>query len=563
MKITDRYVLKEHLGPLVFALSALTSLLLLNYIAKRFGALVGKGLPWRVIGEFFVLSIPFTVAMTIPMAVLVSTLYAFSRMAAENEITAYKASGVSVRRLMAPVLIAAVVLAAGMIYFNDQILPRANHRLAVLQSDILRKKPTFALREQVTNRVTERLWLRAGHIEPVSGGMREVVIYDFSDPERPRTVYADSGTLALTADEKDLALELFDGVIQEFPQQGLVGARSGGGTAGEGAPGSFQRTYFERDRVLVRDVGNQLQRTDQAGDQIKSDREQSICELQRNYVRYAREYHASHTELVDLAARLAEDGRDVDVPKKRRTYERNGLGALYCSFVESVSVQTAFAATPGSPSAGPAQDPAVAQDVEQDVAQEIVPGSPDSVVFGPAIASPDAAPPAVVEEPEFERDLAQRDTRVSDVLMDAARMRVSNNLEAANRYDVEIQKKFALAVACVVFVLLGAPIALRFPRGGVGLVIGVSLGVFGLYYVGLIAGETMADKGYLPPWAAMWAANIVFTAAGLVLLARVGKEGGTARGGDLGELWESLRGRFARVGRRVGVPLERRRRSVS
>ncbi|MGH7710088.1 MAG: LptF/LptG family permease, partial [Gemmatimonadaceae bacterium] len=128
MKIVQRYVLREHAGPFFFALSALTSLMLLNYIAKRFGDLVGKGLPWGVIGEFFLLSIPFTVAMTLPMSVLVAVLYAFSRLAAENEITALKASGVSMVRLILPPLGGGVVLAFVMIAFNDQILPRANHR---------------------------------------------------------------------------------------------------------------------------------------------------------------------------------------------------------------------------------------------------------------------------------------------------------------------------------------------------------------------------------------------------------------------------------------------------
>ena len=74
MKIITRYVLREHLGPLVFALTALTSLLMLQFVARQLGNLVGKGLPWRVIGEFFVLSLPFTVAMTLPMAVLVADL---------------------------------------------------------------------------------------------------------------------------------------------------------------------------------------------------------------------------------------------------------------------------------------------------------------------------------------------------------------------------------------------------------------------------------------------------------------------------------------------------------
>src|SRR4051812_38460247 len=150
----------------MFSLTALTSLLLLNYIAKQFGQLVGKGLGWGVIGEFFLLSVPFTVAMTLPMAVLVSTLYAFSRLAAENEITAMKASGIGMTRVMVPVLWGAAGLAFFMLFFNDQILPRSNHRLRVLQGDIARKKPTFALREQVINEVQPgKLYLRAGHLD--------------------------------------------------------------------------------------------------------------------------------------------------------------------------------------------------------------------------------------------------------------------------------------------------------------------------------------------------------------------------------------------------------------
>ena len=132
------------------------------------------------------------------------------------------------------------------------------------------------------------------------------------------------------------------------------------------------------------------------------------------------------------------------------------------------------------------------------------------------------------------------------------------NRTTMNRYDVEIQKKFALSAACVVFVLIGAPIALRFPRGGVGLVIGVSLVVFAIYYVGLIAGESLADRAFLTPFWAMWAANVILTAVGLVLLVRMGREGATSRGGDLSEFTDALRGFFAKIGRRGGLAAERR-----
>jgi len=111
-----------------------------------------------------------------------------------------------------------------------------------------------------------------------------------------------------------------------------------------------------------------------------------------------------------------------------------------------------------------------------------------------------------------------------------------------NSYGVEIHKKFALAVACFVFVLLGAPIALRFPRGGVGLTIGVSLFVFALYYVCLIAGEAIAKRGMMPAVVSMWMANIIFALIALWMLARMGQEGTTARGGDLKEMLGTIKG---------------------
>src|SRR2546425_2450849 len=75
VRTLSRYLLRQHLAPLGFALAALTALMLLNQIAKQFGSLVGKGLPWGVILEVFVLSIPFIVAVTLPMAVLVAVLH--------------------------------------------------------------------------------------------------------------------------------------------------------------------------------------------------------------------------------------------------------------------------------------------------------------------------------------------------------------------------------------------------------------------------------------------------------------------------------------------------------
>src|SRR3989442_14810213 len=93
VRILSRYILRQHLPPLGYAIAALTFAMLVNQVAKQFGNFVGKGLPWGAIFEVFALSIPFIVAMTLPMAVLVAVPYPFSPPPAHNEVTAMKANG--------------------------------------------------------------------------------------------------------------------------------------------------------------------------------------------------------------------------------------------------------------------------------------------------------------------------------------------------------------------------------------------------------------------------------------------------------------------------------------
>ncbi len=480
MKIIGKYVLKEHIGPFLFASSALTSLMLLQYIAKRFGDLVGKGLPAGVIGEFVALSIPFTVAMTMPMAVLTSVLYAFNRLASENEITAMKASGVSMWSLMVPVLGAGFLMSGVMLAFNDQVLPKSNHRLATLQLDIFRTKPTFALREQVINAVKEgQLYLRAARIDERTSKMKDVVIYDLADPAHRRTIYADSGLLALAPNRRDLDMTLWDGTMHEIPNN---------------KPGQLSRMFFRRNRLRVKNVLNSYQES-QGQNVSKGDREMSVCEMQRMLARADFNMRlATFDSLKSLHDNLA-----AEKPEAPEYRVPPGLGAAYCAALTWFAVKEAKAAVP-------AQEPAKVVD------------------------------PIALHR--MRSELQEARVRREDARLDR------------NRYDVEIHKKFSLAASCLIFVLIGAPISLRFPRGGVGLVIGVSFAIFGVYYVGLIGGETLANKGYLPPWVAMWAANIVLASLGLVLAIRMGRESATTRGSDWGDRLMALRDAIAGWGTR-------------
>jgi len=540
-------------GPLFFALTALTSLLLLNYIAKQIDQLVGKGLSAGVIGQFFALSVPFTVAMTTPMSVLIATLYAFSRLASENEITALKANGISLSGLLIPVLLAASVISVGMIAFNDVVLPASNHQLRKLQGDIARKKPTFALKEQIINQVADRhVYLKAMRLGP-DNRMTDVTIYDLTDVMRRRTIYADSGELAFAENGRDLLLTLFEGSTLEVPRA---------------EPGRLQRAEFDRNYVRVEGVANELEMT--RSDSYKSDREMSICELQNEVSRYEAEFTKARTDLRDALRAVANEAlngvaaKPPDISSLTLLNVSPGapaprspnasLGRLYCDFRARLKragakaavalVPRLYAATPGSqgtPVPAAPGSPATGQGTPQ----QSPPPIPAIVVpVDSARARADSALAAVARQ--MTPGVRYQMPVTLSGSIENARIRMRDNLRFVNQAAVELHKKFAISVACTVFVLVGAPIALRFPRGGVGLVIGVSLVIFGIYYIGLIAGEALADRNVLTPFWAMWAANILLTIVGLFLLARMGRESSTTRGGDFREMLEIVRNLFRR-----------------
>ena len=513
MKLLSRYLLREHLPPFAFALGALTGLMLLNQVARQFSQLVGKGLPWGVIFEVFGLSVPFIVAMTLPMAVLVAVLYAFVRLGADNEITALRASGVNLVALVRPVLLASLGLAVVAFLFIDQVLPPSNHQLKTLLVDIARKRPTFELKEQMVNEVIpQQFFLRAGRIDQANDRLKDVQIYDLSSDQRRRTIYADSGYMRFNATRTDLFLTLFDGYV--FDQDRTQ-------------PAVFRRVFFHTDLVRKRGISNTLERT---GEDIgRGDREMSVCEMRAELdhqlrslaaLRRERETTLGNDVRTLLGVRLLPQGDTAGMRPDRSL----PVATLYCGALGGLGRLL-------RPRAAHAQQPPP--------------------------PAPRPAPPAGIRAPALMPPAAVAAYRTADSAGGLLRLRLSD-LDArrtalrqmAARYQIEIHKKFAIAAACLVFVVIGAPVALRFPRGGVGLVIGASVLIFGFYYVGLIGGETLADALIVTPFWAMWSANLLMAAIGLGFFLRLNRQRVAARGiGWRGRL-RAVRDRWRGGGRR-------------
>jgi lipopolysaccharide export system permease protein len=345
---------------------------------------------------------------------------------------------VSMTRLLMPVCLAAVILAGFMVWLNNSLLPESNHRLQVLLTSISRKKPTFVLRERTINEVIAgRLFLRVARIDRDRSALGDVALYDSRDRERPRLIYADSGSMAYNPSQTDLYLTLFSGVTHEREQD---------------KDDEYQRLYFDELIMRISDVSNELE-LDDVG---RSDREMSVAQMRLEA--------QSGVQIADTAAELS---------------------AQYTAGL----VEVLLGARSPPELIGLAPEDTTGADREE--------GSPTlqrAMRF------------VTAEDPIRQYEVYQT--------------QVKTGFERQNRFLVEINKKFSIPAACIVFVLIGVPFAVRHPRGGMGMVVAVSFAVFCAYYVSMIGGEELADRLILSPFWAMWAPNVLFAVAGLITLWR-------------------------------------------
>ncbi|MBI1804019.1 MAG: LptF/LptG family permease [Ignavibacteriae bacterium] len=210
------HILRAHIGPFFFALFTIMFIFLLQFLMKFADDLVGKGLSWWIIGELMALSLAWMVVLAVPMAVLVSTLMAFGNLSAQNEITAMKATGMSLYRMMLPVVLASTALTYLLIQFNNSVLPEANHRVKVLMVDIRRIKPTLTIVPGLFSQDIQGYSILARKTYEHSNDLEGITIYDYTDPARNVVVTAEHGTVSFTPDYRKLIMDLYAGEIHQI-----------------------------------------------------------------------------------------------------------------------------------------------------------------------------------------------------------------------------------------------------------------------------------------------------------------------------------------------------------
>jgi lipopolysaccharide export system permease protein len=155
------------------------------------------------------------VTLAVPMAVLVATLMAFGGLSSANEITIMKASGISLKKLMIPVMMIALVITYLMVLFNNDVLPEANHQARMLLQDISRTKPTFILEAGKFSDDIGGARIMVRKTFENSNNLEGVFIYDYSSPEVRNVITAESGDISFTSDFKFIVMNLKNGEIHQ------------------------------------------------------------------------------------------------------------------------------------------------------------------------------------------------------------------------------------------------------------------------------------------------------------------------------------------------------------
>lgn len=386
--------------------------------------LVGKGLSFWVITKLITYNLAWMVVLVVPMAALISTLMAFGGMAQNNEVAIFKSTGISLYKMMLPVVIASFVICALLMEFNNNIYPDANHAARLLIQDIKRKKPTLSLVEGVFSSELYPYSILARKINSETGQMREVVIYDDSNPSSKNVVTAKTGKIYFSGDQSKLIIDLQNGEIHETSLR---------------EPEEYRKLIFEKHRIQMNAEQFNFQQTVPGDNTSRGDRELGASEM-----------------LVKIDTMESQQAR----------YKTDLLNTIYENF------------DPGEFTKPPEER---------------------------------------YRKTKYKHALLRVENRISTAnhnVLNKIR-RVDERKKQINNYYVEVHKKFALPVAAIIFVLIGAPLGTMIRKGGVGVAAGVSLLFFIIYWAFLVGGEKLADRALLSPAIGAWSANVILGLTGI------------------------------------------------
>ena len=427
----------------------------MQFLWKYIDDLIGKGLEFSIIAEFLLYTSASLVPLAMPLAVLLASLMTFGNLAENLELLALKSAGVSLVRIMAPVMVISAAISVGAFFFSNNLMPVTNLKMRSLLYDIQQQRPELTIKPGVFDNTLEGYSIRIGDRDNRTSLLKDILIFDHTEKQgNIRVTVADSGYMKMSADEKHLLLTLYNGRSYFELQKQKKEARHI-----KSYP--HRRDQFEQQEMIIEMTGFGLNRTDE-----------QLFRNSYSMLNLSQLHHFDDSLTEEI---------DIILEKFETTIDKSLTGKPKALLIDKSVLK------------------------------------PDSV--RKSIAPEDFRIQQVqVDSAWSELNKLERRRAISQAINYARSNKsvATSNVGTADwkwsrlrRYQIEIQRKFTLSLLCLIFFFIGAPLGAIIRKGGLGMPVIVSVLLFLTYYIISMTAEKFVRESILPPSVGMWISTFI------------------------------------------------------
>jgi lipopolysaccharide export system permease protein len=463
VKKINLYVLKSYLGPFILTFFISLFILLMQFLWKYIDDLVGKGLEAGVIAQLLFYASATFVPLALPLAILLSSLMTFGNLGEHYELVAMKASGISVWKVMRPLVYLSFLISILAFVFSNNVLPVANLKFQSLLYDVRQQKLAFNIKAGEFYNGIENYIIRVGEKDKDGRTIYDVKIYDHTDRlGNIKVTTAESGYMELSPDQKFVIFTLFNG----YNYKDIITTKN----YRENRP--FDRTEFKKQRIKFDLTAFDLTRTQE--------------DLFKNH--YTMLNTRQLTQYIDsLNLRYTER-------KERFT------GGFYSRFQHLSTIDT-------TKKKSIPKKLAVLKTTEDKLS--------------------DSLHKTQLKYPLIENFAEGEKFNVLEMAISTSKSNKDNvifnkndfNYQSENirKHEIVWHKKYTLSIACLILFFIGAPMGAIIRKGGLGLPVVIAVFFFVIYHITSITGEKSAKVGDMDMVLGVWLSSIVLFPIGLFL----------------------------------------------
>jgi len=455
-------VIKSYIGPLILTFFISEFVLMMHFVWLYIEDLVGKGLEWTIIAELLLYASAGLVPMALPLAILLASIMTFGNMGEHYELTAMKSAGISLQKIMTPLIILSVVISIGIFFFSNIVLPYTNLKAGSLLYDVSHHRPELNIKPGIFNTDIAGYRIKIKEKKPNSPIMYDFMIYDHTEKRgNTKVTLADSGKMEITDDQKFMIVTLYNGNSYEEMKE----------KRGRNKKYPSHHDEFEKQTIIFELESSDLERTDEAL-------------FKHNY---------QMKNLKQLS--YWEDSLQQQLDDKKLSFIKGMNRSKYFRYTRKISNYSD-----------------TAQLIRDSILRKIQPKQLKVIYNLDSLYN------------SFDARTKHKVLEVAVGYAENSKKQIIANQKDFYSKRKNIQKhraawheKLTLSFACLIFFFIGAPLGAIIRKGGFGLPFLVSIVFFLSYYVVTIMGKKFAVEGNWMAWQGMWLSSAFTLPMGVFL----------------------------------------------